>query len=215
VAQLVEALRYKAEGRGFDSRWWHCNLLTQSFGPHYSPGVDSASNRYEYQEYFLGVKAWHPNSSEAVRQLICSLLYFFPGLPNCRSPCSSFLLLSPATQPYRNHKRVTKRTAHFYQYVRYQWLLKRWKNIMACFGNHSQFVLSYGLTAHWLLFVPSGSTLTVPQFAPQCINVLHHSYTQQTATTNRSFYCHEVLTDNSMIPLPSDGAVQEWYEHLF
>jgi hypothetical protein len=23
VAQLVEALRYKPEGRGFDSRWWH------------------------------------------------------------------------------------------------------------------------------------------------------------------------------------------------
>ena len=24
---------------------------------HYGPGVDSASNRNEYQEYFLGVKA--------------------------------------------------------------------------------------------------------------------------------------------------------------
>ena len=45
VAQLVEALRYKPEGRGFDSFW-----------PHYGPGVDSASNRNEYQEYFLGVK---------------------------------------------------------------------------------------------------------------------------------------------------------------
>jgi len=31
--------------------------LTQSFRPHYGPGVDSASNRNEYQEYFLGVKA--------------------------------------------------------------------------------------------------------------------------------------------------------------
>ena len=27
------------------------------FRPHYGPGVDSASNRHEYQEYFLGVKA--------------------------------------------------------------------------------------------------------------------------------------------------------------
>jgi hypothetical protein len=27
LAQLVEALRYKAEGRGFDSRWCHCNFL--------------------------------------------------------------------------------------------------------------------------------------------------------------------------------------------
>ena len=26
VAQLVEALRYKSEGRGFDSRWGHCNF---------------------------------------------------------------------------------------------------------------------------------------------------------------------------------------------
>jgi len=26
------------------------------FQSHYGPGVDSASNRYEYQEYFLGVK---------------------------------------------------------------------------------------------------------------------------------------------------------------
>jgi len=46
MAQLVEALRYKPEGRGFDSRWCH-----------YGPGVDSASNRNEYQEYFLAGKA--------------------------------------------------------------------------------------------------------------------------------------------------------------
>ena len=38
VAQLVEALRYKPEGRGFDS----------------GPGVDSASNRNQYQKYFMG-----------------------------------------------------------------------------------------------------------------------------------------------------------------
>jgi len=31
--------------------------LTQYFWPHYGPGVDPASNRNEYQEYFLGVKA--------------------------------------------------------------------------------------------------------------------------------------------------------------
>ena len=29
----------------------------KSFRSHYGPGVDSASNRCEYQEYFLGVKA--------------------------------------------------------------------------------------------------------------------------------------------------------------
>jgi len=29
----------------------------KSFRSHYGPGVDSSSNRNEYQEYFLGVKA--------------------------------------------------------------------------------------------------------------------------------------------------------------
>jgi hypothetical protein len=57
VTQLVEALPYKPEGRGFDSRWCHCDFsFTLSFRPHYGPGVDSASNRNEYHEYFLGGK---------------------------------------------------------------------------------------------------------------------------------------------------------------
>jgi hypothetical protein len=46
----------------------HCatnRKVAGSFRPHYGPGVDSASNRSEYQEYFLGVKAvgaqgWQP-----------------------------------------------------------------------------------------------------------------------------------------------------------
>ena len=53
----VVSLRYKPEGRGFDSRWCHWNFSLSSFRPHYVPGVDSTSNRNEYQEYFLGVKA--------------------------------------------------------------------------------------------------------------------------------------------------------------
>ena len=54
VAQLGEALRYKPEGREFDSRWCHWNFtLTRSFRTRYSPGVDSASNRNDYQEYLL------------------------------------------------------------------------------------------------------------------------------------------------------------------
>ena len=52
--QLVKALRYKPEGRGFNSQWFHWNFsLTHSFRPHYGQGVDSASNRNEDQEYFL------------------------------------------------------------------------------------------------------------------------------------------------------------------
>ena len=55
MAQLVEAPRYKLEGRGFDFPKCHWNFsLTQPFRPHYGPGVDSDSNRNEYQEYFLG-----------------------------------------------------------------------------------------------------------------------------------------------------------------
>ena len=57
MAQLVEELCYKPEGRGFGSRWCHGNFsLTYSFRPHCGAGVDSASNRNEYQEYFLGGK---------------------------------------------------------------------------------------------------------------------------------------------------------------
>ena len=54
---VVKALRYKPAGRGFDSRW------CQDFSPLHNPGVDSASNRKEYQVCFLspgillGVKA--------------------------------------------------------------------------------------------------------------------------------------------------------------
>ena len=41
-----------------NSRWCHWNFsLTWSFRSHYGPGVDSASGRYEYQEYFLWVKS--------------------------------------------------------------------------------------------------------------------------------------------------------------
>ena len=55
---VVKELRYKSEGRCFDSRWCHWNFsLTYSFRSHYGPGVESASNRNEYQENFLGVNA--------------------------------------------------------------------------------------------------------------------------------------------------------------
>jgi len=57
VSQLIEALIYKPEGRGFEFQICHWNfLLTSSFQPLYGPGVDSASNRNEYQAYFLGGK---------------------------------------------------------------------------------------------------------------------------------------------------------------
>jgi len=52
---VVKVLCYKSEGRWFDPSWCHWNL-SLSFRSHYDPGVDSASNRTEYQEHFLGDK---------------------------------------------------------------------------------------------------------------------------------------------------------------
>ena len=57
---VVKVLCYKSEGR-----WLVRSQLVsleffidiKSFRLHYGPGVDSASNRKEYQEHFLGVKA--------------------------------------------------------------------------------------------------------------------------------------------------------------
>ena len=61
MAQLVEAIRHKSEGRGFDSRGCHWDFsVTKSFQLHYGPGVESASNRNECQEYFLwGKSGWY------------------------------------------------------------------------------------------------------------------------------------------------------------
>ena len=50
VPQLVEELRYKSEGRGFDSHCCHWNFsYINSFWPQYGFGVDSVSNTNEYQ----------------------------------------------------------------------------------------------------------------------------------------------------------------------
>ena len=55
---MVKALRYKPAGHRFDSQWCHWKFFSDKFfRSHCGPGVDSASNRNEYQVYFLGVKA--------------------------------------------------------------------------------------------------------------------------------------------------------------
>jgi hypothetical protein len=55
---VVKILHYKPEGRYFDHIWCHGNFhWHKSFWSHYGPGVDSASNRSEYREYFLEVNA--------------------------------------------------------------------------------------------------------------------------------------------------------------
>jgi len=94
MAQLVEALCYKREGHGFDSWWCLWNFsLTQSFWPHCGPEVDSASNRNEYQEYFLRVglttlpptcadcleisEPHPPGTLRPVMGLLCLCLYIY------------------------------------------------------------------------------------------------------------------------------------------
>jgi hypothetical protein len=55
VAYLVEALCYKPGGRGFGFQRGHWIIqFTSSFQPHYDSGVDSASNRNEYQKSSWG-----------------------------------------------------------------------------------------------------------------------------------------------------------------
>jgi hypothetical protein len=54
VFRMIEELCYRPEGREFYSRLDHWDFsLAKLFRPHYSPGVDSASNRNEYQKYFV------------------------------------------------------------------------------------------------------------------------------------------------------------------
>ena len=71
---MVESYKVKTQGTAV-AQWLRCCATNQkvvgsipagvsgffidikSFRLHYGPGVDSASNRNEYQEYFLGVKA--------------------------------------------------------------------------------------------------------------------------------------------------------------
>jgi hypothetical protein len=50
ITLLVEALRYKPEGRGLGSRWGRS---------HYDPWVDSASKGKQYQRGLLGGKDGH------------------------------------------------------------------------------------------------------------------------------------------------------------
>jgi len=94
VAQWVEALHYKPEGRGLVSLWYHFSFpLTQCFRPHYGPGVYSASNRNEWQEYFLrgkggrcvGLTALPPSCADCLE-------IWWPQPPEDLRACTGFAL---------------------------------------------------------------------------------------------------------------------------
>ena len=56
---VVKVPCYKSEGRFVRSQLVSLEFFIdiKSFRSHYGPGVDGVSNRNEYQEHFLGVKA--------------------------------------------------------------------------------------------------------------------------------------------------------------
>jgi hypothetical protein len=56
VEQLVEALRYKPESRGFNSHWCREFFIDIILPAALWLWVDSASNRNEYQAHLLEVK---------------------------------------------------------------------------------------------------------------------------------------------------------------
>jgi hypothetical protein len=97
VTQLVDALRYKLTGRGFDFRRCHWNFsLTSSFRPHYGHRAHTSSNRNENQQrrparradslttlmcrlsWNLGVSAsWNP---QGLSRQVMGLLYLSVSL---------------------------------------------------------------------------------------------------------------------------------------
>jgi hypothetical protein len=64
VVQSLDSLRYKPEGCGFDSPIFPCCDL----------GVDLASNRNEYQEYFLGGRRWPVRRAYNLATFMCGNL---------------------------------------------------------------------------------------------------------------------------------------------
>ena len=82
VVQLVEALSYKLEGRGVCSRWCYWNFsFSKSFRPHCGPGVDSASNRNEQQEYLLGDKGGRCVGLTALTTFMCWMSWNLESQP--------------------------------------------------------------------------------------------------------------------------------------
>jgi len=122
--KLEEALRCKPEGRGFDSRWcqWYSSLTSGA-------GIDSTSNRNEYQEYFLGGnggRCWQPYHLLVLIVLKCgslSLLEPHGAVQVCTGIALPFVLsLTFRWTVFINYVAASHKTLH----LRYnRWLLFR------------------------------------------------------------------------------------------
>ena len=85
------------EGRLFDPGWGHWDSsLTYFFRPHYGLGVDSASNRNQYQEYLLGGKGGRCAGLTTLSPASAIVWIFWQPLtswsPKARSGCIVFVV---------------------------------------------------------------------------------------------------------------------------
>jgi len=69
---VAQWLRRCATNRQVNPSWCHWNFFIdiKSFRSHYGHGVDSPSNRNEYQEYFLGVR-WPVREAVYLTTILC------------------------------------------------------------------------------------------------------------------------------------------------
>jgi hypothetical protein len=69
ISKLVEALCYKLEGRGSDSRWDHWTFGLTSL-PHYVLGIDSVSNINEMSTRYLPGEKWVDNLNAICEMIV-------------------------------------------------------------------------------------------------------------------------------------------------
>ena len=99
-----------------------CFIDIKSFLSHYGPGVDSASNRSEYQEYLLGVKAATLPPSCAIVTKSGNLNFLEPSGPvqTCNGTALPFYHLSyydPSIEVRKLVSFVTVQTSQFSMHI--------------------------------------------------------------------------------------------------
>ena len=64
VAQLIEALRYKSEGRGFDSRWYHWNFFIDIILPNDCLKEEATSYKMQRPSHNQPYRTYSEDSSK-------------------------------------------------------------------------------------------------------------------------------------------------------